>query len=202
MAIFGKFSGLLLVTFFCWALLGVSGGRDTNDPEVMTLSSYPEKAVKTGSKSKFDPDFSLRFSHDITVDLFEKRGGDISDEHQSSPKVLKEKKPEIPYRIQRVKVTAYCPCRRGSNRDGITANGKSAWTKGIACDWSFLPEDSIVSVPGYGTHIVDDKGGMMKRKHWKNGIPRIDIRMTYHWEAKQWGVKYLPIEIIRYGKEQ
>ncbi len=97
------------------------------------------------------------------------------------------------------KVTAYCPCMKCTFGTGITANRQSAWRKGVAADWSFLPEGSIVNVPGYGKSIIDDKGGLLKRKYWKKGIPVLDVRMIHHWQAVKWGKQYMYIEIVRFG---
>ncbi|MDR1612832.1 MAG: 3D domain-containing protein [Planctomycetota bacterium] len=94
-------------------------------------------------------------------------------------------------------VTAYCPCVRccGSQSPGITSIGKDAWTPGLAAEPAYLPYGVRVFVPGYGLRTVDDTGGAMRR-HWRqNGLLHIDVRMTYHHEARMWGKQYLRVKI-------
>jgi 3D (Asp-Asp-Asp) domain-containing protein len=95
-------------------------------------------------------------------------------------------------------VTAYCPCRRCCGRfaDGRTSTDTTAWRPGIAADPTVLPYGTVVEVPGYGTHPVDDTGGAMRR-HWRrDGILHIDVRMTYHWQARQWGRREMDITLL------
>lgn len=94
-------------------------------------------------------------------------------------------------------VTAYCPCARccGSQSSGVTSTGKSAWTPGLAAEPDYLNYGTKVLVPGYGLAVVDDTGGAMRR-HWRqNGLLHIDVRMTYHNEARRWGKQYLRVKI-------
>ncbi len=103
-----------------------------------------------------------------------------------------------PSRTLRVVVTAYCPCRRCCGRfaDGRTSTGTTAWRPGIAADPSVLPYGTVLEVPGYGTATVDDTGGAMRR-HWsRDGIIHIDVRMTYHWQARQWGRREMEIRVV------
>ena len=93
--------------------------------------------------------------------------------------------------------TAYCPCPKccGTQSPGITSIGKNAWTNGLAADPTYLNYGTKVFVPGYGLSVIDDTGGAMRR-HWRrNGILHIDVRMTYHYEARQWGKQYLRVKI-------
>lgn len=101
------------------------------------------------------------------------------------------------YREEVALVTAYCPCTKccGSSSQGITSIGKNAWTPGLAADPECLDYGAKVFVPGYGLSVVDDTGGAMRR-HWRrNGLLHIDVRMTYHYEARQWGKQYLRVKI-------
>ncbi len=94
-------------------------------------------------------------------------------------------------------VTAYCPCPKccGTQSPGITSTGKNAWTMGLAADPLYLEYGTKVFVPGYGVSTIDDTGGAMRR-HWRrNGLLHIDVRMTYHYEARQWGSQYLRVKI-------
>ncbi|MCD8351980.1 MAG: 3D domain-containing protein [Planctomycetaceae bacterium] len=101
------------------------------------------------------------------------------------------------YREEMALVTAYCPCAKccGTQSPGITSIGKSAWVPGLAADPIYLDYGTRVFVPGYGQSVIDDTGGAMRR-HWRrDGIVHIDVRMTYHYEARQWGKKYMNIKI-------
>ncbi|MDR0362559.1 MAG: 3D domain-containing protein [Planctomycetota bacterium] len=101
------------------------------------------------------------------------------------------------YREEVALVTAYCPCARccGRHSQGITSTGKNAWTRGLAAEPVYLAYGTRVYVPGYGLERIDDTGGAMRR-HWRrNGLLHIDVRMTYHFEARQWGKQYLRVRI-------
>lgn len=101
------------------------------------------------------------------------------------------------YREEIALTTAYCPCPKccGLHSPGITSTGKNAWTPGLAADPLYLDYGTRVFVPGYGLSVVDDTGGAMRR-HWRrNGLLHIDVRMTYHYEARQWGNQYLRVRI-------
>lgn len=105
-------------------------------------------------------------------------------------------RPAPVYSVVRVRVSAYCPCARCCGRmTGQTSTQTSAWVPGVAADQSWLTAGTRVEVPGYGRTVVDDTGGRMKKKYW-NGIPRLDVRFTYHWEARQWGIQYLDCRIF------
>ena len=89
------------------------------------------------------------------------------------------------------KITAYCSCSRccGKYANGITAMGTRA-TSGR----------TVAAPPGYkfGTkllingkqYIVEDRGGAIKGN-------RIDMYVNSHSEALRWGVRYLPVKVIK-----
>lgn len=94
-------------------------------------------------------------------------------------------------------VTAYCPCRRccGRHANGRTSTGTNAWKRGAATDPGAIPYGARLFVPGYGYTVVDDTGGAMRRVWRSKGMIQIDIRMTYHWQARQWGRKVLKVRV-------
>lgn len=105
--------------------------------------------------------------------------------------------PEPEFRMINVRVSGYCPCAKCCSRmTGLTATQSTAWVPGLAADFSWLPPGTQVSVPGYGKATVDDTGGKMKRKYW-HGVPRIDARFTYHWQARDWGIQYLQCKVFK-----
>jgi 3D (Asp-Asp-Asp) domain-containing protein len=89
--------------------------------------------------------------------------------------------PAVTYRV-----SAYCPCSRccGKWADGITASGKPAVGLCIAAPPE-IPFGSLVTVPGYGTAPVLDRGGAIR------GL-RMDVLFPTHEAALAWGVRYLP----------
>jgi 3D (Asp-Asp-Asp) domain-containing protein len=102
------------------------------------------------------------------------------------------------------KATAYCSCSvccngwaynrpvdKYGNEIVLTASGERA-VEGvtIAADWSVLPKGTEVEIEGYGTYIVHDKGGSIKGN-------RIDIYFSNHQAAKQFGVQYVKLRIVK-----
>jgi 3D (Asp-Asp-Asp) domain-containing protein len=95
-----------------------------------------------------------------------------------------------------VRVTGYCPCARCCGRmTGITSTGSTAWVPGVAADPTWLKPGTVVEVPGYGKYAIDDKGGKLKRRWWRNGVPRLDVRFQYHWQGKEWGEQFLEVKV-------
>lgn len=89
------------------------------------------------------------------------------------------------------RVTAYCPCAKccGKHANGITAMGTAA-TQGrtVAAPSNFSFGTKLL-INGK-TYVVEDRGGAIKGN-------RIDIYVNSHAEALKWGVKYLPVEVIK-----
>jgi 3D (Asp-Asp-Asp) domain-containing protein len=94
-----------------------------------------------------------------------------------------------------MRVTAYCPCPKccGKSSDGITANGHKI-TQGD----TFVAADRMHSfgtqmiVPGYNDSQpveVLDRGGAIRGN-------RLDVFFNSHYEARQWGVRYLLVEVL------
>jgi 3D (Asp-Asp-Asp) domain-containing protein len=96
------------------------------------------------------------------------------------------------WRVVRMKVTAYCPCRKccGRHADGITA-----------CNHRIRPGDVFVAadkryrfgtsmiVPGYNNNRqvdVKDRGRLIKGN-------RLDVFFASHRQAQKWGVKTLDV---------
>ncbi len=90
------------------------------------------------------------------------------------------------------RVTAYCPCVKCCGKsDGITACGYQIkpGDKLVAAPREF-PFGTMLTIPGYGTVKVLDRGGAIKGK-------RLDCFFDTHQEALNWGVKYLEIQLKR-----
>lgn len=117
-------------------------------------------------------------------------------------------------------VTAYCPCARCTDGDGITATGKRVvgvampdqW--GVATCWEAIPPGSRIVVPGYKPSRfwpegfawpVDDTGSQM-RTAWfrpcehrinpqRSRFLHIDVRFIHHANAAKWGARWLWVTI-------
>lgn len=102
-------------------------------------------------------------------------------------------------RVVRAKVTSYCPCERCCRRmTGLTSTQTNAWQPGVAVAPGAIPYGSLVRVPGYDRAVwavADDTGAAMRNSWNKYGEIHVDVRMTYHWQARDWGTQYLTIEI-------
>ncbi len=115
-----------------------------------------------------------------------------------------KKAPPAAYRDVWAMVTAYCPCRRCCGRfsNGRTSIGVSAWKPGIAADPKALSYGTKIDVPGYGIAYVDDTGIAMRRSWRSNGMLHLDLRMTYHWQAREWGTQIMQVRIYRSGFQE
>ncbi|MEL7471718.1 MAG: 3D domain-containing protein [Planctomycetota bacterium] len=109
-------------------------------------------------------------------------------------------RPVRPSRTIVMTVTAYSPDHRscGVFADGKTATLHSVWTNGgalVAADTRLLPFGSMLTVPGYDDdRIVPvlDRGGAIKGH-------RLDVLFPTHREARQWGVRELPVVVWAYA---
>ncbi len=92
---------------------------------------------------------------------------------------------------QLMRVSAYCPCKKccGKWADGITASGKPAVGLIVAAPPN-IPFGTILDVPGYGICAVWDRGGAITGN-------RLDVLFPTHEQAKQWGVQYLMVKVVK-----
>ena len=88
------------------------------------------------------------------------------------------------------KVTAYCPCAKCCGKQtGITASGTRATAgRTIAASGQFSFGTKLL-INGQ-VYTVEDRGGAIKGN-------KIDIYMDSHAQALQWGVKYLPVQVVK-----
>ena len=104
------------------------------------------------------------------------------------------------WKTVRAKVTAYDPSRRSCGRfaDGKTSIGESAWVlDGVASDPTAIPYGTYVVIPGVGGRIVDDTGSAMRTSWRRHKRFHLDVRVTYPYQARRWGVKYLDVKLYR-----
>ncbi len=93
--------------------------------------------------------------------------------------------------VKIMKVTAYCPCSKccGKYANGITAMGtraKKGRTVAAPRGYSF---GTKLLINGK-TYVVEDRGGAIKGN-------RLDMYVNTHAEALRWGVKYLPVKVVK-----
>ena len=105
------------------------------------------------------------------------------------------KKKTIPARI-----TAY----HAKESDHLKYENKNAvgsiLRKGqVATDWSILPVNTRIKFDG-NEYIVTDYGSALCSK--KYAMPIVDLFVDNRREMKQWGVKYMDIEILEWGDWQ
>jgi len=104
------------------------------------------------------------------------------------------------WKTVRAKVTAYDPSRLscGKFADGKTSIGQSAWVMdGVASDPKAIPYGTYVEIPGVGFKEVDDTGKAMRNSWKRHRNYHLDLRMTYPYQARRWGVKYLDVKLYR-----
>ena len=89
------------------------------------------------------------------------------------------------------KVTAYCPCSKccGKFTGGQTSSGKKATSGRTVAASSQYSFGTKLLINGK-EYVVEDRGGAIKGN-------RIDIYMDSHSKALAWGVKYLPVKVIK-----
>jgi 3D (Asp-Asp-Asp) domain-containing protein len=96
-------------------------------------------------------------------------------------------------------VTAYCPCKIccGKSANGVTSTGRNAFRfTGVAADPTAIPYGNFVRIPGVGFRKVDDTGGAM-RQSWRKGVYHLDLRFKTHEEARQWGRKWMKVDVYK-----
>jgi len=93
-------------------------------------------------------------------------------------------------------ITFYCACPKccGKWADGISASGYKVDYGVVACN--ILPMWTIVHIEGFGYRVVMDRGA----KKYFDGKKHIDIYVSDHDKAKELGVKWKRVKVIKGGK--
>ena len=88
------------------------------------------------------------------------------------------------------KVTAYCACSKCCGKQtGITASGTRATAGRTVAASSQFSFGTKLLING-NVYTVEDRGGAIKGN-------KIDVYMDSHSQALQWGVKYLPVQVVK-----
>jgi 3D (Asp-Asp-Asp) domain-containing protein len=69
----------------------------------------------------------------------------------------------------------------------------------VATDWSVIPVNSKIKFDGH-VYVVTDYGSALCTT--KHNMPVVDLFVDNKREMKQWGVKYMDIEVIEWGDWQ
>jgi len=197
--------GLVGLSILCLAFsaspdLGLSSGYVTmrelfRNPRVpVTRAFYPVSE----SWSTYDLKRRVRESGSLTaVRKKKKRTGESSRKLTDAPPA-----PEgyEPWRPARAKITAYEPSRRscGSFANGKTSTGDNAWKMdGVAVAPQAIPYGTKIWIPGIGFREADDTGSAMKDSWREDRQVHIDVRMTYYYQARNWGVQHDVVYLYR-----
>lgn len=88
------------------------------------------------------------------------------------------------------KITAYCSCAKCCGKtNGITASGTKATEGRTVAASSKFAFGTKLNIGGK-IYVVEDRGGAIKGN-------KIDIYVSSHSAALQWGVKYLPVSVVQ-----
>ncbi len=88
------------------------------------------------------------------------------------------------------KITGYCSCSKCCGKStGRTASGTRATAGRTVAASSALPFGTKVSIKGH-TYTVEDRGGAIRGN-------KIDIYFSSHSQALAWGVRYLPVKVLK-----
>ena len=88
------------------------------------------------------------------------------------------------------KITAYCPCAKCTGKaTGRTAMGTKATAGRTIAASSKFAFGTKVNINGH-IYTVEDRGGAIKGN-------KIDIFVNTHAEALAWGVRYLPVSVVK-----
>jgi len=88
------------------------------------------------------------------------------------------------------KITAYCPCSKCCGKStGRTASGTKATPGRTVAASSKFAFGTKLNIGGH-VYTVEDRGGAV------NGN-KIDIFVSSHSEALAWGVRYLPVSVVK-----
>lgn len=89
-------------------------------------------------------------------------------------------------------ITFYCPCEICNGKwPGVAATGHRLDDGIVACN--ILPIGTVVHIDGFGYRIVMDRGA---KKYFDNQ-KHIDIYVGDHERARQMGVQWRKVEVIR-----
>ena len=87
-------------------------------------------------------------------------------------------------------VYAYGSMEGERKKVGVTASGTKAKKGTIAADTNVFPFGTKMKIPGYGSGVVEDRGGAITGH-------KIDLFFRTHKQALQWGRQMVSVEVTR-----
>lgn len=111
-------------------------------------------------------------------------------------------RPVLPVRIVRMRVTA-CSPQDPQDVAYYAKRGYEGGVYGIAAYTRDYPRGTLMRVPGYMERSFPDKfwevdsaGGSVIRRSARRGIDHIDVKFRTLHSARQWGSRWLDVEVI------
>lgn len=106
-------------------------------------------------------------------------------------------------KVVRVKVTACSPHDSAADAAYYAKHGYAGETYNIAAHYGTFPRGTLIRVPGYMEKSypgkfweVDSAGGPIIRRSAAQGVKQIDVKFRTLHSVKQWGVRWLDVEVI------
>lgn len=182
----GHLSAFLLTTAFSIGLIGATKPQPVAPAPVVTVKAGP-----------------IQQQDEVTPTATASTAADTELLHDATPEPQAELAsahfgPKAKHvRTIWLQVTAYCPCKKccGPGAKGLTASGRSISYNGgqfVAADTRVLKFGTKLVIPGYANETpvpVIDRGGAIKGYH-------IDLFFPTHEQAKQWGVKWMQVQVV------
>lgn len=94
------------------------------------------------------------------------------------------------------RVSAYCPneCCCKQYADGEFASGRKVYVGACAINW--LKFGTKVKIHTLGVYVVEDRGAKSIFGTKKKPKKAVDIFFKTHKEARKFGIKHLPVEVL------
>ena len=109
---------------------------------------------------------------------------------------LAKKVQGITPKVKTFNTSAYCSCAKCCGKtNGITASGAKASSWYTLAAGNGYKLGTVIYIPAFknkpngGWFVVQDRGGAIQGN-------RIDVYVSSHSAALQWGVKYLPVQVV------
>lgn len=164
-----------------------------------TTTNTTNKVLQQGKSGLKEITYKVKYQNEIEIEKIA-----ISEVVIKEPvnKIVQVQKKEITSRAsgprtttaqvngETYKITAYCSCSKCCGKtNGITASGTKATQGRTVAAPSKFAFGTKLNIGGQ-IYTVEDRGGAIKGN-------KIDIYVSSHSAALQWGVKYLPVSVVQ-----
>lgn len=157
------------------------------------------KVIKNGKNGLKEVTYKVKYQNDIEIDkiiLSEKIINEPINKVVQVNKKASSRGRHEPRTTNTVidgqvyKVTAYCPCSKCCGKsNGITSSGRKATAGRTVAASSKFPIGTKLNIGGH-IYTVEDRGGAIQGN-------RIDVFVNSHSQALSWGVKYMPVSVVK-----